>query len=215
MGDEDDGLPNVFLDVEKLVLKTVAGDRVNRPERLVHEHDRGVGGHRPRHPDPLLLTAGKLDGIPVAVLSGIEADEFEERVGAVGDALLLPVQKPGNGPDVLGDCAVGEKPDLLDGVPDLPSEFGSAHGGVRFAVNEDFAIRRLDEPIDHTHARGFAAPGRANENTNLPFGNLEGEVVYHRRVGAFISLRDFSKLDHCISYMPRENNPYVEPHRFL
>src|SRR5918911_3237695 len=55
VGDEDDGLLYVLLDAQELVLEPLARDRVDRPEGLVHEHDRGVSRHRARHPDPLLL----------------------------------------------------------------------------------------------------------------------------------------------------------------
>src|SRR5215213_7585330 len=48
VGNEDDGLLDVLLDVQKLVLEPFARDRVDRAEGLVHKHDRGVGGHRAR-----------------------------------------------------------------------------------------------------------------------------------------------------------------------
>src|SRR5215210_3343158 len=65
VGDEDDGLLYVLLDVEELVLEPVAGDRVDGPERLVHEHDRWVGREGPRNPDALLLAAGELRRVTV------------------------------------------------------------------------------------------------------------------------------------------------------
>src|SRR5918998_1721680 len=48
VGDEDDGLLDVLLDAQELVLEPLARDRVHSPEGLVHEHDRGVGRHRAR-----------------------------------------------------------------------------------------------------------------------------------------------------------------------
>ena len=75
VGDEDDGLLYVLLDAQELVLKPLARDRVDSPEGLVHEHDRGVRRHRPRYPDALLLTARELRGITVAVVVRGEADE--------------------------------------------------------------------------------------------------------------------------------------------
>src|SRR5215211_1715002 len=58
VGDEDNCLLNVLLDAEELVLEPLARDRVHGAEGLVHEHDRGVGGHRARYPYPLLLATG-------------------------------------------------------------------------------------------------------------------------------------------------------------
>ena len=46
MGDEDDGLLQLFLQAKKLVLQTVARDRVDRAEWLVHEHHGGVGAEQ-------------------------------------------------------------------------------------------------------------------------------------------------------------------------
>src|SRR3712207_7466976 len=46
VGDEDDGLLYVLLDAQELVLEPLARDRVDGPEGLVHEHDRGVGRDR-------------------------------------------------------------------------------------------------------------------------------------------------------------------------
>ena len=58
VGDEDDGLLYLLLQPQELVLQPVAGDGVHGAERLVHEHDRGVRGHRAGHPDPLALATG-------------------------------------------------------------------------------------------------------------------------------------------------------------
>jgi hypothetical protein len=71
VGDEHDGLLDLGLQPEELVLQPVAGDRVDGTERLVHQHDVRVGAHRPGHPDPLALPAGELLGVPVAVLVGV------------------------------------------------------------------------------------------------------------------------------------------------
>src|SRR5918998_2620881 len=203
VGDEDDGLLYVLLDAHELVLEPLARDGVNGAEGLVHEHDRGVGGHGAGHPDPLLLPARELRRVAVAVVVGVEPDEPEKLVHARPDAPPLPAEQPRHGGDVLGDGAVGEEPYLLDGVADLASELGAAHRGVRLAVYEDLALRRLDEPVHHPHARGLAAPGGAHQNANLPFGNFEGEIVDHGPVGAWVSLADVLKLDHYISCAPK------------
>src|SRR5918993_1086761 len=47
VGNEDDGLLYVLLDVEELLLEAVARDGVERSERLIHEHDRRVPPQRP------------------------------------------------------------------------------------------------------------------------------------------------------------------------
>ena len=60
VADEDDGLVELLLEIEKLVLELVADQRIERRERLVHEQDVGVGGEGARQADALLHAAGKL-----------------------------------------------------------------------------------------------------------------------------------------------------------
>ena len=66
MGDEDDGLADLGLEAEELVLQALAGDRVDGAERLVHEHQRRVGGQGAGHADALALAAGELAGVALA-----------------------------------------------------------------------------------------------------------------------------------------------------
>ena len=119
VGDEDDGLLYVLLNAQELVLEPLARDRVDGPEGLVHQHDRGVRRQRPRDPYALLLAARELGRVTVAVLVRGEADELQELVHAVPDAALVPAEQVGDGADVVGDGAVGEEAYLLDGVADL------------------------------------------------------------------------------------------------
>src|SRR3712207_3120363 len=202
VGDEDDGLLYVLLDAQELVLEPLAGDRVHCPKGLVHEHDRGVGRHRARDPDPLLLAARQLGRVTVPVVVRVEADELLELVHALFYAPLVPAQEAWHGCDVLGDGAVGEEAYLLDGVADLAPKLGAAHPGVRLAVDEDLPLGGLDEPVYHPHRRGLAAPRRTHQNADLSFEDLEGEVVDYRPVGAGIGLAYSPKLDHCTSCAP-------------
>ena len=58
------------LDVEELVLQPGSHDRVDRGERLVHEHHRRVGGQGAGHAHPLALAARELGRVPVAATRG-------------------------------------------------------------------------------------------------------------------------------------------------
>ena len=55
--DEYHRLLDLLLQAQELVLQARAVDRVDRAERLVHQHQRRVGGQRARHADALALTA--------------------------------------------------------------------------------------------------------------------------------------------------------------
>ena len=69
VGDEHDRLAQRLLQAQELVLQLRARDRIDRAERLVHQHDRRIGGERTRDADPLALAARELGRIAVAVLT--------------------------------------------------------------------------------------------------------------------------------------------------
>ena len=77
VGDEDDRLADALLQAQELVLQALAVDRVDGAERLVHEHQRRVGGQGARHAHALALAAGELRGVAVARLGRVEADELD------------------------------------------------------------------------------------------------------------------------------------------
>ena len=126
MGDEHDGLAELGLQPEELVLQLGAHDRVDRAERLVHQHHRRVGGQRPGDADPLLLAAGQLRR--VALGERWPADRpgraAPSRAGA-GRALVLAEQQRDGG-DVVDDGAVREQPGVLDDVADARGAAGPA-----------------------------------------------------------------------------------------
>ena len=118
VGDEQDGLGEVLLEAEQLVLEAVADDGVDRAERLVHEQDGRVGGEGPRHADALALAARELAGVAVAIARRVEPDERQELVGALPLPRRRPAQQAGHRGDVVGDRLVREEADLLDDVAD-------------------------------------------------------------------------------------------------
>src|SRR5215203_4619400 len=115
VGDEDDGLPDLLLEPQELVLEPVAGDGVYGPEGLVHQQDRRVGGHRPRHPDPLPLASGELLRVTVAVRQ-VDPYRLQQLIRSIRDAILVPTEHLRYRRDVVGDGHVREEPDLLDDV---------------------------------------------------------------------------------------------------
>ena len=85
VGDEEDGLADLRLQAQELVLQALAVDRVDRPEGLVHQHHQRVGGERAGDPDALLLAAGELRRVAVAEL-GVEPDQLQQ-LGRCGPAV--------------------------------------------------------------------------------------------------------------------------------
>ena len=124
VGDEDDGLADLLLEPQELVLQALAVDRVDGAEGLVHEHQRRIGRQGAGHAHPLPLAAGQLAGIARAGLRRVEAHQLEQLVHARRDALLRPAQQVRDGGDVVGRGEVGEEADLLDRVADLAAQVG-------------------------------------------------------------------------------------------
>jgi hypothetical protein len=177
VGDEDDRLLDLLLQAQELVLQAVAGNGVDRAERLVHQHHVGVGAHRACDTDPLTLTAGQLLGVAVAVLARVHPDHLQKLIDPFGDALLLPVQHLGNRGDVAGDRDVGEEPDLLDDIADPAAQLVGVDLGDVLAVEEDPPGGGFDDPVDHLHGRRLAAAGRTDQDDDLALGDLHRQIL--------------------------------------
>jgi len=157
MGDEQDRLGQVRLEPEELVLEALADDRVDRPEGLVHEHERRVRREGTGDTDTLALATRELARISIPVGRRIEPHQGEELLAALATPRRAPAEEARHGRHVLADGLVGEQADLLDDVADGPSEVRELALGGILAVDEDPATRRLDEPVDHLEARRLAA----------------------------------------------------------
>ena len=123
VGDEDDGLAGRLLDARELVLQGVAGDRVERGERLVHQQEVGVGGERAGDPDALLLAAGQLVRVFAAIGLGVEAEQLPAaRRPGRATRVARPAQQARHGRDVVLDPPMRKQPDRLDRVADAPPQ---------------------------------------------------------------------------------------------
>ncbi len=74
--DEDDGLLDLRLQAQHLVLEVLPHHGIDRAEGLVHQQDRRIGGERASDPDTLLLTARQLCRVPRGE-RGVQAHAFE------------------------------------------------------------------------------------------------------------------------------------------
>ena len=193
VGDEDDRLADLGLQAQELVLQPLAVDRVDRPERLVHQHHRRVGGERAGDADALALAARQLRRVAPAQLA-LEADQVQQLVHARRRPALVPAQQLRDRGDVVGDRAVREQADLLDHVADVAPQLVLVAVAHAAAADEDVAGRDVDHPVDHPHRGGLAAAGRPDEHADLARGHLEAEAVDGRAVGARVALGDLPEL---------------------
>ena len=173
VGDEDDRLPHLVLDPQQLLLQPRAGDRIERAERLVHQHHRRVGRERACEADALALAARDLRRVAGAVVLRRQVDEVEQLVDAGGDLLLRPAEQLRHGGDVLGDGHVREEADLLDHVADAAAELGLVESVDALPVDPHVARGELDEPVDELHRRRLAAAGGADEAADVAGRNRE------------------------------------------
>ena len=82
MGHEQDRLGELLLEAQELVLEALADDRVDRAERLVHEHDRRVCGERAGDADALALAARELAPGSGPRSGPGQPDELQQLLGA-------------------------------------------------------------------------------------------------------------------------------------
>ncbi len=98
------GLPP---DLREQALHVVAGERVERRERLVHQQHRRIVGERPRDGDPLLHAAGQMVRIGVREFLQLDQRELCERdLLALGLAHAFHLEPEG---DVAERGAPGEQ----------------------------------------------------------------------------------------------------------
>ena len=194
MGHEHDRLSNLSLQRQEFVLQARSVDRIDRAERLVHQHQRRVGRERPRHAHALALPAGQLSGIAVAHAIPVETDEVEQLLNARRDATLAPAEQARNRGHVLGDSLMREQPDLLDHVADLPAQRARL-APQHAAPPEQYVSRgQRDHPVDQAHRRGLARARRAYQDAHLPRGHGERELVDRRSLLPRVSLGHAAQL---------------------
>src|SRR5579862_238642 len=163
---EHDCRAEAALNIEQILLRLGADDRIERPERLVHQQHGRLCGERARDADALLLPARELVRKGVRVLGGIELKHLQQLLDPCANPRVLPAEKTWNGGDVLRDGAMWEETVTLDYVADpTPQQVRGLRARIS-AVDEHAAARGLDEPVDHAQQRRFTGAGRADDHAD-------------------------------------------------
>src|SRR6266508_1920831 len=176
VGDEDHGQAGGLPELLELVVEQVAGDRVQRTERLVHEQHVGLLGQGAGERDPLAHAAGQL----VGALGG---ELGQPDLGQQPGCCLVPLG-PGHAPQPQRQLHVadggqpGEQGRLLE----------QQRGGE--AAGADRPDRGVVQPGDQVEQGALAAAGGADQADELagPDGERHPVQGEHRGVAVAVAL---------------------------
>ena len=192
--DEGDAQPAVHL--FQLDLHLFAHLQIQRPQRLVEEQDLRLVDDGAGDGHALLLPARK--GGNAALFKPFQVDHGEgvfhlfvylaagellhlrvrfAFIVHVGDGHLFQLEPEG---DVVVDVVVGEERVPLEHRVDRPL-VGRKVGDV-FPVEQNFAAGGDVEPRDHAQRRRLAAARGAEKGDELPFADVEADVLHRRRL---------------------------------
>ena len=106
----------------KIVAERIAGEGIERAERLVHQHDARSCGKRPRHADALALAAGEFMRQTVAILRAVEPHQIEQFVDPRGNLGGRRAQQFWRDADIAGDAEMRKQSAALEHVADPPPQ---------------------------------------------------------------------------------------------
>ena len=171
MRDEEDGLVSLAPDLEQLGLHELAGLRVERGERLVHQQHDGIGGERTGQVDALLHSAGQLRR--VVTLEAAQTDSLMKcSVRCVHGRAIEAVLHFHAVADVAGDGPPRQQTRLLkdDRAIDARTIDSLCHRSTR--VPASYAQQAGDD----VEQRRLAAAARSDDGHELAVGDRERHV---------------------------------------
>ena len=172
VGDEHDGLSRLQPDLLEQQVHLVAGEGIERPERLVHQEQGRVERERADDRGALLHAARELARI--LGLEALEADPAQEALDPLlvrGRLQALDLERQ---MDVLDQRAPGQQIGVLEHHADL-----RVRPGDRRAVQEHAARGQLVQAGHRPEQRGFAAARRPEHADQLALGHGH-RVVFER-----------------------------------
>jgi hypothetical protein len=152
-------------------VQDVAGHRVERAERLVHQQDVRVLRQRTGEGHALAHTAGEL--VRPLLAEAAQPHDLQQLGRALLAFRLADPLQPQRQLDVAGDGQPGEERGLLEHQRDFP------------AADVQGAAADLVEPGDEREQRALAAAGGAQQADELALPHRQRDVVERQeRVGA-------------------------------
>jgi hypothetical protein len=173
VSDEDDGLSGLAPNALKLVVKQVAGLRIESGEWFIHQQNVGLHGQGASQRHALLHATRKLMRMVFLELS--ETNEIQVVAGL--RAPLFPVYAflPQAKFNVLPGCEPRKESQFLE------QEYAVGAGFFHFAaIKPDFSSRGVIEPSDEMKQCGLAAPGRSDDAQEFSRENFETNIFQSR-----------------------------------
>ena len=177
VGDKDDGLSGLAPDALELVVKEVAGLRIQSSEWFIHQEDIGLHGQRASQRHALLHAPGELMRMVFFELGEVN----EIQVIACSLMAFTPVDPflPQAKFDVFPRCEPRKKSQLLE------QEYAVGTRFLHFAaIDPDFSRRRAIESRDEMKQCGLAAPGRADDAQKFSRKDFEIDIFESRQLAA-------------------------------
>ena len=151
-------------------LHLLAGEGVERPERLVQQQQLRIRGQRAGNPDTLPLAAGKLPDI--AFFRAFQPHFFQHRPRGFQPLFTMDARKLQPKRHVFLHVAPGKQAFILEDHAALGA--GALH---LFAFQLNGAMLIRDKPGDEIQQRGFSAPGRAQHHQQLTAVQRQVDVL--------------------------------------
>ena len=158
--------PELGVDPLDLVVHGVTRHRVERGERLVHQHDVGLLGEHASQRGALPHATRQL--VRTTVLTTTEMDEGEEFLDLGGPLALRDAAQLERQVDVLAGREPGEQRGFLEHERDLAS------------TEVDGALGGLVESGDQVEERALAAAAGSDDAEKLPLCNVEVDCLKGR-----------------------------------
>ena len=174
---------------ERLPAQLLADLGIERTEGLIEQQHLGLMRQRPRHGDPLLLTAGELRRQPL--IHAFERHQAQQLLTALAPAPCAHVAHAQRELDVVGHRHVAKQRVVLEHEPDAALARRDVSDVA--AVERDASVIDSREPGDRPQQRALAAAARTEQHEELALADIERDVVDDRN--ARVALGDLVERD--------------------
>ena len=191
--------PSLLMQRAVVVAERIAGEGIERAERLVHQHDPRSCRQRPGDADALALAARQFMRKAVAMLGAVEPHQIEQLIHPRGNLRRRRAQQFWRDPDIVGDAHMREQSAALEHIADAAAQSNRIDRAHVLALDRDAAAVGVDQPVRQPQQRGLAGAGAADDGEEFALGDIERDVVHgqntFRAAAAVEALADMRKGD--------------------